>query len=93
MLTKPEFVTLLSERAEVSKAKASEMYDAVFGTLVEVVSEGKEVAIPNLGRVVFTERASRTAKNPRTGEAVEVPAKKAPKFKFSKNVKEAVAEL
>lgn len=93
MLTKPDFVTLLSERAEVSKAKAAEMYDDVFGTLVEVVSEGNEVAIPNLGRVVFTERASRTAKNPRTGEAVEVPAKKAPKFKFSKNVKEAVAEL
>ena len=93
MLTKPDFVTLLSERAEVSKAKAAEMYDAVFGTLVEVVSEGNEVAIPNLGRVVFTERASRIAKNPRTGEAVEVPAKKAPKFKFSKNVKDAVAAL
>lgn len=93
MLTKPEFVTLLSERAEVSKTKAAEMYDAVFGTLVEVVSEGNEVAIPNLGRVVFTERDARIAKNPRTGEAVEVPAKKAPKFKFAKNVKDAVAAL
>ena len=93
MLTKPDFVTLLSERAEVSKAKASEMYDVVFSTLVEVVSEGNEVAIPNLGRVVFAERASRTAKNPRTGEAVEVPAKKAPKFQFAKNIKEAVAGL
>ena len=93
MLGKPEFVTLLAERYEVSKREAAEMYDDVFGTLVDVISEGNEVAIPNLGRVKIAERAARMATNPRTGETVEVPAKKAPKFQFSKNIKEAVAGL
>lgn len=93
MLGKPEFVTLLAERCEISKREATEMYDDVFGTLVDVISEGNEVAIPNLGRVKIVERAARVANNPRTKEKVEVPAKKAPKFQFAKNIKEAVAGL
>lgn len=93
MLGKPEFVELLVERCEVSKKEATEMYDSVFGALVDVISEGNEVAIPNLGRVKIAERAARMANNPRTGEKVEVPAKKAPKFQFAKNIKEAVAGL
>ena len=93
MLNKPEFVTLLAERCEVTKVEATEMYDDVFGTLADAISEGNEVAIPNLGRVKIVERAARMANNPRTGEKVEVPAKKAPKFQFAKNIKEAVAGL
>lgn len=93
MLGKPEFVELLAKRCEVSKRKATEMYDDVFGILSEVVSEGNEVAIPNLGRFKITEHAARTARNPRTNEVVNVPAKKAPKFQFAKSVKDAVAQL
>lgn len=93
MLNKPEFVTLLAERCEISKREATEMYDDVFGALVDVISEGNEVAIPNLGRVKIVERSARVANNPRTGEKVEVPSKKAPKFQFSKNIKEAIANL
>lgn len=93
MLGKLEFVELLAKSCEVSKKEAAEMYDDVFGTLVDVISEGNEVAIPNLGRVKIVERAARVANNPRTGEKVEVPAKNAPKFQFSKNIKEAVSLL
>ena len=93
MLGKDDFVNLLSDRCNVSKKNAAEMYDNVFGALVDVISESNEVAIPNLGRVKIVERAARVANNPRTGEKVEVPAKKAPKFQFAKNIKEAVAGL
>lgn len=93
MLNKPEFVTLLAERCEVTKKDAEEMYDDVFGTLADAVAGGEEVGIPGLGRVKIAERAARTARNPKTGDTVEVPAKKAPKFQFAKNIKEAVAGL
>ena len=93
MLTKPEFVNLLAERCEISKREASEMYANVFATLADVIASGEEVAIPGLGRAKIDERAARQAHNPRTGDAVEVPAKKVPKFQFSKNIKEAVASL
>ena len=93
MLNKPDFVTLLAERCEVTKVEAEAMYDDVFGTLADVIASGEEVAISGLGRVKIAERAARTATNPRTGEKVEVPAKKAPKFQFAKCVKESVAQL
>ena len=93
MLNKPEFVSLLAERCEVSKREASEMYDDVFGTLSDIISSGEEVSIPDLGRVKITERAARVAHNPKTKDKIEVPAKKVPKFQFSKNIKEVVASL
>lgn len=93
MLNKPEFVTLLAERCEVTKKDAEAMYDDVFGTLADTIASGEEVAIAGLGRVKIADRPARMAHNPRTGDAVEVPAKKAPKFQFSKNIKEAVASL
>lgn len=93
MINKPEFVDLLAEGCEITKKDATQMYDNVFGLLSEVISNGEEVAIPNLGRFKITEHAARTARNPRTNEVINVPAKKAPKFQFSKSVKESVAQL
>lgn len=93
MLNKPEFVTLLAERCEITKKDAEEMYDDVFGTLADVIAGGEEVAIPGLGRVKITDRPARMAHNPKTKDKIEVPAKKVPKFQFSKNIKEAVANL
>lgn len=93
MLNKSEFVTLLAERCEISKCEAAEMYDDVFGTLADVVASGEEVAISGLGRVKIADRPARMARNPKTEDTVEVPAKKAPKFQFAKNIKEAVASL
>ena len=93
MLNKPDFIALMAERCDITKKDATEEYENVFGVLAEVLSEGNEVAIPDLGRFKIAERPARTARNPRTGDAIEVPAKKAPKFQFAKNIKEAVASL
>ena len=93
MLTKPEFVDVLAERCEVTKRDATEMYEDVFATLVELLSEGNEVAIPDLGRFKIGQRGSHTARNPRTGDTIEVPAKKTMKLQLSKGIKEAVAGL
>ena len=92
-MNKNEFVTVLAERCEVTKVDAEEMYNNVFGVLAEVISEGHEVAVAGLGKFKIVERDARTYRNPRTGESVDVPAQKVPKFQFSKNIKEAVAGL
>lgn len=93
MINKPDFISLMAERCDITKKDATEEYENVFGVLAEVLSEGNEVAIPDLGRVKIVERVARVANNPRTGEKVEVPSKKVPKFQFSKNIKEAIANL
>lgn len=92
-MNKNEFVTVLAERNNLTKREAEEMYDIVFCTLGEVVAEGNEVSISGVGKVKIVDRSARTARNPKTGGTVEVPAKKVPKFQFAKNIKEAVAGL
>lgn len=93
MLTKPDFIALMAERCDITKKDATEEYENVFGVLVEVLSEGNEVAIPDFGRFKLAERPARIANNPITKEKINVPAKKVPKFQFSKNIKEAIANL
>lgn len=93
MLTKPDFIAMMAERCDITKKDATTEYENVFSVLVEVLSEGNEVAIPDLGRFKIAEREARIANNPRTKEKINVPAKKVPKFQFSKNIKEAVAGL
>ena len=92
-MNKNDFVSVLAERNNLTKREAEEMYDIVFGTLGELVAEGNEVSISGVGKVKIVERDARTARNPKTGNVVDVPAKKVPKFQFSKNIKEAVASL
>lgn len=93
MLNKPDFIALMAERCDITKKDATEEYENVFGVLAEVLSEGNEVAIPDLGRFKIADRPARTARNPRTGETVDVPAKKTMKLQLSKNIKAAVAQL
>ena len=93
MLNKPDFIALMAERCDMTKKDATEAYENTFGVLAEVLGEGNEVAIPDLGRFKIAERPARTARNPRTGETVDVPAKKTMKLQLSKGIKEAVAQL
>lgn len=93
MLNKKEFVDLMAERNEITKKDAAEMYDIVFKTMAELISEGYEISISGLGRVKLSDRAAREARNPSTGEMIQIPAKKGVKFQFSKTIKEAVAVL
>ena len=93
MLTKPDFIAMMAERCDITKKDATEEYENVFGVLAEVLSEGNEVAIPDLGRFKIADRSARVAHNPKTKDKIEVPAKKVPKFQFAKNIKEAVASL
>ena len=92
-LNKKNFIDEMANRCEITKVDATEMYENVFGVLHDLLCEGNDVAIPDIGRFKVAERAARTARNPRTNEVVNVPAKKSPKFQFAKCVKEAVAAL
>ena len=64
----------------------NEVFDTIKNTLVA----GEKVAIAGFGSFEVVERAARTARNPRTGEEIAVPASKAPKFKAGKALKDAV---
>ena len=75
---------------EVSKKHAEEVVDFVFDTITDTMKRGDEVSIAGFGSFVVKNRKARTARNPKTGATVQVPATKVPKFKAGKGLKDAV---
>ena len=63
---------------------------AVLDAVTEALADGEKVALVGFGTFEVKERAARTGKNPRTGEAIEIPASKVPSFKAGAALKNAV---
>ena len=89
-MTKPELVNKIAEKTNLSKKDAAAALDALTSTITEALKAEGKVAIPSLGTFEIKERAARTGHNPRTGEKVEISAKKVPAFKAAKALKDAV---
>lgn len=73
-----------------TKKAADDAVDTVFDTITKELSGGGEVSVSGFGTFLVKKRAARTARNPRTGEQVQVPATQVPKFRAGKGFKEAV---
>ncbi|MEK7599266.1 MAG: HU family DNA-binding protein [Patescibacteria group bacterium] len=89
-MNKPMLAEVVHEKLGGTKKAADDVVDLVFDTIVNALKNGQEVAIAGFGAFSVKQRAARKARNPRTGEMVDVPAMKAPKFKAGKNLKESV---
>jgi DNA-binding protein HU-beta len=73
-----------------TKVQAEQVVDTLFDTITASLKKGEEVSVAGFGIFTVKERAARTARNPRTGESVNVPAMKVPKFKAAKALKDSV---
>ncbi|MEK7567620.1 MAG: HU family DNA-binding protein [Patescibacteria group bacterium] len=73
-----------------TKVQAEQAVETFIGGIVNELKKGGEVSIAGLGIFTVKQRAARTARNPRTGEMVQVKAMKVPKFRAAKALKEAV---
>ena len=86
-MNKTELVKVVAEKADLTQAVAADAVNAMVDAIIEKLAEGDEVAILGFGSFKVAERSARTARNPQTGEMVEVPASKAVTFKLSKSLK------
>ncbi len=73
-----------------TKAQAEELVDMIIDSIVSTLKKGDEVSIAGLGIFSTKTRAARQARNPRTGESIQVPAMRVPKFRAAKALKDAV---
>ncbi len=73
-----------------TKVAAEEVVDGLIDAIIGTLKKGDEVSIAGLGIFSVKQRAARTARNPKTGAAVQVPATKVPKFRAAKAFKDAV---
>lgn len=89
-MTKSEFVVTLAVASDLTKQEVERVIAAAANTLTDVMRTGDSVNIPGLGIFTSKERSAHTGRNPATGEAVEIPAKRVAIFKPSKLLKDAV---
>ncbi len=73
-----------------TKVQAEQAVDMVVDSIINTLKKGGEVSIAGLGIFSVKQRAARQARNPRTGEAIQVAAMKVPKFRAAKAFKDAV---
>ena len=91
-MTKKELASIVSEKVNLSKKDAEAAVNVVFDSIAQAMKEGDKVNIAGFGIFETKERSARTAKNPQTGETIEIAARKVPAVKFGKTVKDLVAE-
>ena len=87
-MNKTELVAAIAEKAGLSKKDAEGAVKAFTDTVAEQLKAGEKIQLVGFGTFEVAERAARTGKNPQTGEAIKIPASKAPKFKAGKALKD-----
>ena len=82
-LTKADIATAIAQRMGFSKTQCAALVDQVFEIMKECLARGEEVKISSLGRFQVRQKRARRGRNPQTGEALEISARKVVTFKSS----------
>ena len=91
-MNKAELINAVAEAADVSKKDAEAVITAAVETITAALKEGEKVQLVGFGSFEVKKRAARTGRNPKTKEAIEIPASAVPVFKAGKALKDAVAK-
>ena len=89
-MNKDDLIRKVASSIGISKSEAAKSVDAVFSSITNSLKGGNEVRLVGFGTFLITNRAATTGRNPRTGESIQIPAKKVPKFRAGKALKETV---
>ena len=89
-MNKAAIVDKVSEVLGGTKADAERAVDTVFDSITNELKGGEDVSVAGFGIFSAKLRAARTARNPRTGEPIQVPEMRVPKFRAAKALKDAV---
>jgi integration host factor subunit alpha len=82
-LTKADLVDSIHEKIGFSKKEAADMVELIFDTIKGALTEGDKIKISGFGNFVVREKRSRTGRNPQTGQAIEISARRVLTFKPS----------
>ncbi|MFN0170074.1 MAG: HU family DNA-binding protein [Bryobacteraceae bacterium] len=89
-MTQTQLVRSLAETLEVNNKTARQFLETLAETAIKEVKKNGVFVVPGLGRLVRQERKARVGRNPATGEAIKIPAKKVVKFRVAKAAKDAI---
>ena len=89
-MNKAELIDAVAKQSELSKIQAQKCVDAVFDVIEVALKKGDDVRLVGFGTFSVAKRAATEGRNPRTGDKIKIPARKQPKFRAGKELKDAV---
>lgn len=90
-MTHQDLITKIADDAGLAKTQAKSIVDAVFAAIAEAASKGDDVSIPGFGKFKVRATAERLGRNPSTGAALQIAARKRVAFTPAKALKDKVA--
>jgi len=89
-MNRQDLAAQVSTETGISKSKSDEVIKAIFAGITQTLQSKDSVQIIGFGSLSVTETKARNGRNPRTGEAIKIPASKRVKFTAGKSLKQAV---
>lgn len=89
-MKKAELVEAIAKETGLTKADATRALEATFEVITKALKKGEKVPVAGFGTFDISKRKAREGHNPRTGEKVKIPARKAVTFKAGTALKESV---
>lgn len=91
-MTKQQLIEALAHETGLDLTTAGKAVDSVIDIITRTVADGRKVTLTGFGTFEAVHRAERVGRNPQTGEPVEIPATRVPKFRPGTRFKDAVAK-
>jgi len=89
-MKKADLVAKVADEAKIPRAAAERAINAFVNVVTDALKAGDKVTLPGFGTFMVAQRAARKGRNPRTGQEIQIPSAKVPKFKVGKNLRDAV---
>ena len=89
-MTKAELVEEVARAAELTKKDSEVIVEEVFKNIIQALNRGEKIELRGFGSFRVRQRDARRGRNPKTGEPVDIPAKRVPYFKPGKELKELI---
>ncbi|MFN2448985.1 MAG: HU family DNA-binding protein [Candidatus Baltobacteraceae bacterium] len=90
-MTKAEIADSLSSEEQLSKRQSARIVELIFNECRSALEKGERVTLPPFGTFVVRARKAREGRNPKTGDAINIPARKVVAFVAAKGLKDAVS--
>jgi DNA-binding protein HU-beta len=89
-MTKAQLVSKLADETDIPKKQVDQLLEAIVSTVIKTVKKGENLKIPGLGIFRLRKMKARMGRNPQTGEAIKIPARKKVGFTVAKTFKQTV---
>ncbi|MEE9192776.1 MAG: HU family DNA-binding protein [Candidatus Aerophobetes bacterium] len=89
-MNKGELVEQVSNWTGLTKKASREAVEAIASVITDTLARGEKVTLVGFGTFKVMQRKARTGRNPQTGQSIQIPAKKVPRFRPGKDLKDRV---